>query len=97
MVFRHHHLILTLGIHLHIARSRTLHNPALAVLNLTKTYTERELEAACAYALERAPRPRCRFIKSILASGASKSGQDDERGGGGYIRGAGYYEEGGEL
>ncbi|MEE0027508.1 MAG: IS21 family transposase [Atopobiaceae bacterium] len=73
------------------------YNPALAVLNLTKTYTERDLEAACAYALERAARPRCRFIKSILASGASKRGQDDERGGGGYIRGAGYYEEGGDL
>lgn len=73
------------------------YNPALAVLNLTKTYAERDLEAACAYALERTSRPRCRFIKSVLASGASGRGRDDDGGGGGYIRGAGYYEEGGDL
>ncbi len=73
------------------------YNPAPAVLNLTKGYTERELEAACAYALERAARPRCRFIESILASGAHRRGREDESDGGGYIRGAGYYEEGGDL
>lgn len=37
------------------------------------------------------------MLKSILASGASKRGREDEAGKGGYIRGAEYYEEGGEL
>ena len=49
--------------------------PVLAVLNLTKTYSESDLEAACAYALERAQRPRYRLIRSILASGAAGRGR----------------------
>lgn len=68
------------------------YNPALAVLNLSKRYGNTALEAACGYALERAERPRCRFIRSILASGAAGSGGDGpDDAPGGYIRGAGYY------
>lgn len=72
------------------------YNPALAVLNLTKTYSERGLEDACAYALERSSRPRCRLIKSILASGVAKQYREEEAKPSGYIRGAAYYEDGGE-
>ena len=68
------------------------YNPALAVLNLSKRYGEAALEAACGYALERAEHPRCRFIRSILASGAAGSGGDGpDDAPGGYIRGASYY------
>lgn len=66
------------------------YNPALAVLNLSKRYGEAALEAACGYALERAEHPRCRFIRSVLASGAAGSGGAGDVPGG-YIRGAGYY------
>lgn len=68
------------------------YNPALAVLNLTKRYTEHDLEEACEYALAKVARPRCRFIKSVLSSKAAASleGLTEEKSGG-YIRGAGYY------
>lgn len=68
------------------------YNPALAVLNLTKRYTERDLEEACEYALAKVAHPRCKFIKSVLASKAAASMEDKgEEGAGGYIRGASYY------
>ncbi len=74
------------------------YNPALAALNLTKLYAERDLEEACEYALAKASRPRCRFIKTVLASNAAKRGgaQEGERDGG-YIRGERYYNEGGDA
>lgn len=84
------------------------YNPSLAVLNLSKRYGDRRLEDACAYALARASAPRCRFIRTVLASGVAdghagggKGGGDGggkgggDGGGGGYIRGAGYYQGGG--
>lgn len=68
------------------------YNPALAVLNLTKRYAERDLEEACEYALAKVAHPRCKFIKSVLASKAAASMEDKgEESAGGYIRGAGYY------
>ena len=67
------------------------YNPALAVLNLSKRYGEAELEAACGYALERSEHPRCRFIRSILASRAAESSDTTDDASGGYIRGASYY------
>lgn len=67
------------------------YNPVLAVLNLSKRYGEAVLEAACGYALERSEHPRCRFIRSVLASGAAGGGDDPDDVPGGYIRGAGYY------
>lgn len=51
------------------------YNPALAVLNLTKRYSEYDLEQACAYALTKTPVPRCKFIKSVLASKVAKTKQ----------------------
>lgn len=75
------------------------YNPALAVLNLTKRYSERDLEEACEYALGKVGNPRCGFIKTALASKAAQAAADGKDGDGpaGYIRGAGYYnEEGGE-
>jgi len=39
-------------------------------------------------------RPRCKFIKTVLASNAAKRAEDeDEEPIGGYIRGEGYYNE----
>lgn len=73
------------------------YNPALAILNLAKRYSEAELEDACSYALSKVASPRCRFIKTVLASKAAGGG---DRGGGepdgGYIRGEGYYDYGKE-
>lgn len=70
------------------------YNPALAVLNLTKAYSERDLEDACEYALAKTARPRCKFIKTVLASNAAKrADRGDEGPRGGYIRGEGYYNE----
>lgn len=72
------------------------YNPALAVLNLTKRYSEYDLEQACAYALTKTPVPRCKFIKSVLASKVTKTKQAEVIESGGYIRGASYYHEGEE-
>lgn len=76
------------------------YNPSLAVLNLSKKYGNRRLEDACAYALSRTSVPRCRFIRTVLASGvADGSAAEDEAGGeaGGYLRGAEYYNQGGNA
>ena len=60
-------------------------------------HLEASLEAACGYALERSEHPRCRLVRSALASGAAGDGGGDEGGPeGGYVRGAGYYGGGGE-
>ena len=70
------------------------YNPALAVLNLTKRYAERDLEDACEYALAKTARPRCKFIKTVLASNAAKRAEGDAgEPRGGYIRGEGYYND----
>lgn len=66
------------------------YNPALAVLNLTKRYTEADLERACAYALTRTKDPRCKFLRSVLASNKARESEQAAESGG-YIRGAGYY------
>ena len=73
------------------------YNPALAVLNLTRRYTEAELEEACAFALSKVGSPRCKFIKTVLASNAATRAGDgscDETSSGGYIRGERYYKNG---
>lgn len=72
------------------------YNPVMAILNLSKRYGDAELEAACAYSLEKAAHPRCKFVRSVLASGAA--GPSDSGAGaadrGGYVRGASYYAGG---
>ena len=70
------------------------YNPTLAVLNLTRHYTEQELEEACTYALDKVAIPRCKFIKTVLASNTQAKADEefcDEYLAGGYIRGEGYY------
>ena len=72
------------------------YNPSLAILNLTKRYSEQQLEDACEYALCKTAHPRCKFIKTVLASRAA-SNQCGDNGGtdaGGYLRGEDYYSEG---
>ena len=79
------------------------YDSALAVLNLTKHYSDRELEDACAYALSRQTYPRCRFIKSVLASGrgkgcsseAKRQEKAERESSSGFLRGAAYYASGG--
>lgn len=48
------------------------YNPSLAILNLTRRYTEAELEDACSYALSKVKSPRCKFIRTVLASNGRK-------------------------
>lgn len=71
------------------------YSPVMAVLNLTRQYGDERLELACRYALERVSVPRCRVLRSILASGVADargaSDQNDEGGPCGYVRGGGYY------
>lgn len=72
------------------------YNPVMAVLNLSKAYGDAELEQACAYALEKTARPRCKFIKSVLASkiAAKKNPTPELIEEGGFVRGASYYSGG---
>ena len=75
------------------------YNPALAVLRLSKTYSEARLEAACEFALTKGIiKPRYHHLKSILAANQDKiylesknsgSPDDDSMG---YLRGSDYYE-----
>ena len=73
------------------------YNPVMAILNLSKAYGPESLEAACGYCLEKAAHPRCKFIRSVLAShvaerdGAQKAESTDKTG---YVRGASYYAGG---
>ena len=67
----------------------------LSVLNLSKKYSNTDLEAACALALTKVPAPRYKQLKTILASGTLNQNhstkvktQSDQQG---YIRGAAYY------
>lgn len=69
----------------------------LSVLNLSKKYTNHELEAACALALTRLHTPKYKQLKTILSSGVLKQenkksrNQDTTSTQQGYIRGADYY------
>lgn len=72
------------------------YNPVMAILNLSKHYGDAELEAACSYSLEKTAHPRCRFIRSVLASAAAGPSGSETRPAdrGGYVRGASYYAGG---
>jgi hypothetical protein len=69
------------------------YNPVLSVLNLSKLYGTERLEAACTYALTKTTHPRCRFLKSVLASGVDKPDESAHpvSEAGGYVRGSSYY------
>ncbi|WP_240947344.1 Mu transposase domain-containing protein [Bifidobacterium oedipodis] len=70
--------------------------PALAVLRLSKRYSARRLEKACALALGSIASPRHSHIRPILESGQDLTGEipDGSVGGaetGGWVRGGDYY------
>ena len=72
------------------------YNSVMAILNLSKQYGECALENACKYALEKTSHPRCKFLRSVLASGVAERKDttcsfSDQ---GGYVRGATYYSGG---
>src|SRR5699024_1032738 len=70
----------------------------LSVLNLSKKYSNTDLEAACALALTKVPTPGYKQLKTILASGTLKQqrtaetqSRSETESKQGYIRGAEYY------
>lgn len=70
-------------------------NPALAVLRLSKTYSDKRLENACEYALRGIPIPRYHNIKAILNNkqyiAIKKDEVDEDINSFGMIRGSEYY------
>lgn len=81
------------------------YNPSLAVLRLSRTYTEARLETACELALSRGIKsPRYRHLKGILSANQDIIYSEQRRppapapdASMGYLRGAGYYKEGGTV
>lgn len=78
------------------------YNPSLAVLKLSRTYSDARLEAACELAITRGVKsPRYHHLSAILSANQDQAYlerkqktavQNDE---GGYLRGSDYYEKGG--
>lgn len=75
------------------------YNPSLAVLRLSKKYSEARLETACEFAITKGiKKPRYHHLNSILASNQDKAfleskeatGPDDDSMG--YLRGSDYYD-----
>lgn len=67
----------------------------LSVLNLSKKYSEADLEAACGLALTKLHTPRYKQLKAILSSGTLRHTEKDSprqsTSQSGFIRGAEYY------
>lgn len=80
------------------------YNPCLAVLRLSRTYTDARLETACELAISRGIKvPRYRHLKAILSANQdiiyreqqnTSSTPDDTHSG--YLRGSNYYRKGGQ-
>ena len=81
------------------------YNPCLAVLRLSRTYTDARLETACELAISRGIKvPRYRHLKAILSANqdiiykeqqnAPSSPEDSPSG---YLRGSDYYRKGGQA
>lgn len=75
------------------------YNPSLAVLRLSKTYSEARLETACEFAITKGiKKPRYHHLKSILAANQDKTYLESKKADGpdddsmGYLRGIDYYE-----
>ena len=75
------------------------YNPSLAVLRLSKTYSEARLETACEFAITKGiKKPRYHHLKSILAANQDKMYLDSKQSDGpdddsmGYLRGSDYYD-----
>ena len=73
------------------------HDPALAILRLTRRFSPARVEAACQLAL-RGPVRNIRYahLRPILDTGQDKTGQSVETADdvGGYVRGSDYYAGG---
>ena len=68
--------------------------PALAVLRLSRRYSERRLENACSLALQSVASPRYSHIRPILETGQDMTGgltETSDDGAGGWVRGGDYY------
>lgn len=80
------------------------YNPSLAVLRLSRTYSDARLETACEIALGRGIRsPRYRHLKAILAANQDivykeqrEALTEPEDTSMGYLRGSDYYRKGGQ-
>jgi hypothetical protein len=74
------------------------HDPALAVLHLSRRFSPTRVEAACARALKGPIRsPRYAHLRPILDTGQEKTGHvpdQPEGDDGGYVRGSAYYAGG---
>ena len=81
------------------------YNPCLAVLRLSRPYTDARLETACELAISRGIKvPRYRHLKAILSANqdiiykeqqnAPSSPEDSPSG---YLRGSDYYRKGGQA
>lgn len=79
------------------------YNAALAILNLSKHYSNERFEAACQIALTNSTSPRYKYLKAILSSNQDlvlrdrrsrkipEESQFNDENNGAYIRGASYY------
>lgn len=79
------------------------YNPCLAVLRLSRMYTDERLETACELAISRGIKvPRYHHLKSILSANQDKIfreqqnvSPDEDNSSIGYLRGSDYYRKGG--
>ena len=80
------------------------YNPCLAVLRLSRTYTDARLETACELAISRGIKvPRYHHLKAILTANQDitykelqESGSSTDDSSMGYLRGSDYYRKGGD-
>ena len=80
------------------------YNPCLAVLRLSRTYTDARLETACEIAISRGIKvPRYHHLKAILTANQDitykeqlESGSTADDSSMGYLRGSDYYRKGGD-
>ena len=80
------------------------YNPCLAILRLSRTYTDARLETACELAISRGIKvPRYHHLKAILTANQDitykeqlESGSTAEDSSMGYLRGSDYYRKGGD-
>ena len=80
------------------------YNPCLAVLRLSRTYTDARLESACELAISRGIKvPRYHHLKAILTANQDitykeqlESGSTADDSSMGYLRGSDYYRKGGD-
>ena len=77
------------------------YNPCLAVLRLSRTYTDARLETACELAISRGIKvPRYHHLKAILTANQDITYKEQQESAScssmGYLRGSDYYRKGGD-